>query len=245
MKKQKITGAFTVGNYKIDVWWDRRTMCYVTQLFDRQDNQIGTTDYDGRREAAAVSIDMAKSEALRLTEEDNKADYLRSEGMKYLDTIRGRLNADHARDDSDAELERILTPCVCGSWLVMVAKQLRDEGIKLIDRIVPEYRPQREIAALIETALSYPNQARVKGYVAHMLISYDLKRNRIQEPIPNLRPLYMAFLALCNGDMVRAELIADDHDIVELLRMNPVTASAILNNSDMSPMGAVNYLRIT
>jgi hypothetical protein len=57
---------------------------------------------------------------------------LRAYGRKYRDAIGGRLIADHAKDTSDAELERILAPCVCGHWLVPVAMQLRDDGIDLL-----------------------------------------------------------------------------------------------------------------
>ena len=50
----------------------------------------------------------------------------------YLEAIRGRMAADGAADgaadDSDAEIERVLSPCVCGDLLVNLAKFLRDEG---------------------------------------------------------------------------------------------------------------------
>ena len=52
-------------------------------------------------------------------------------GEKYGELIRGRLNAEGIIDTSDAELERALGPCVCGHWLVPVAKQLRDDGFGL------------------------------------------------------------------------------------------------------------------
>ena len=42
--------------------------------------------------------------------------------------IVGRLNAEMARDLSDAELERCLLPCVMGRKLVPLAKQMRDAG---------------------------------------------------------------------------------------------------------------------
>lgn len=55
---------------------------------------------------------------------------LRAYGKRYLDGIRGRLAAERARDDSDQELERCLSRCVCNR-LVPVAKQLRDDGFQL------------------------------------------------------------------------------------------------------------------
>lgn len=56
---------------------------------------------------------------------------LRRYGEKYGELIRGRLKAEGIVDTSDAELERALSPCVCGHWLVPVAKQLRDDGFNL------------------------------------------------------------------------------------------------------------------
>ena len=52
-------------------------------------------------------------------------------GEKYGELIRGRLKAEGILDTSDTELERALGPCVCGYWLVPVAKQLRDDGFNL------------------------------------------------------------------------------------------------------------------
>jgi hypothetical protein len=60
-------------------------------------------------------------------------------GLIYLDDIRAKLRADYAQNDSDAELERILTPCVCGHFLVPCAKELRNRGIDLVPVVdVPE-----------------------------------------------------------------------------------------------------------
>lgn len=56
----------------------------------------------------------------------------REYGKKYREAIIGRLDACYAIDDSDAELERILSSCVCGDWLVSVAKQLRDDGVQIV-----------------------------------------------------------------------------------------------------------------
>lgn len=47
---------------------------------------------------------------------------------RYLLPIQGRMMAESAVDDSDSEIERCLSPCVCGPLLVNVAKYLRDEG---------------------------------------------------------------------------------------------------------------------
>ena len=58
-------------------------------------------------------------------------DALVRHGAKYGELIRGRLKAEGIVDTSDAELERALGPCVCGHWLVPVAKQLRDDGLPL------------------------------------------------------------------------------------------------------------------
>jgi hypothetical protein len=58
--------------------------------------------------------------------------WLRVMGKNYLEQIRGRLAAENTRDDSDPTLARVLGPCVCGHWLVPVAKQLRNDGVNLI-----------------------------------------------------------------------------------------------------------------
>ena len=56
---------------------------------------------------------------------------IRKYGEKYGELIRGRLKAEGIVDTCDAELERALGPCVCGHWLVPVAKKLRDDGFDL------------------------------------------------------------------------------------------------------------------
>jgi hypothetical protein len=45
------------------------------------------------------------------------------------DKIRGRMIEEGMRDASDAEIERVLGPCVCGAWLVTVAKVMRSRGM--------------------------------------------------------------------------------------------------------------------
>jgi hypothetical protein len=57
---------------------------------------------------------------------------LRKYGEKYAEAIRGRLAAEGVAEFTDSELERALAPCVCGHWLVPVAKQLRDDGVSLL-----------------------------------------------------------------------------------------------------------------
>ncbi|KVQ85548.1 hypothetical protein KTE60_22465 [Burkholderia multivorans] len=44
------------------------------------------------------------------------------------DALIGRMIAEMATDTSDAEIERTLRPCVCGDWLVTLAKIMRDRG---------------------------------------------------------------------------------------------------------------------
>lgn len=51
----------------------------------------------------------------------------------HVDAIRGRLAAEDARNDSDAELKRCLSPCVAGKRLVPAAQLLRDEGVQLVE----------------------------------------------------------------------------------------------------------------
>ena len=53
--------------------------------------------------------------------------------IKYADAIWGRLSAESAFVLDDAELNRILGPCVGGHFLVPAAKQLRDAGLLYFD----------------------------------------------------------------------------------------------------------------
>jgi hypothetical protein len=57
---------------------------------------------------------------------------LREAGKRYIGAIQGRLSAEGALNESDAELTRCLAPCVSGQWLVPTTKQLRDDGFKLV-----------------------------------------------------------------------------------------------------------------
>ncbi|EED97327.1 hypothetical protein L0Z42_29750 [Burkholderia multivorans] len=41
----------------------------------------------------------------------------------------GRMIAEKATDTSDEEIERTLSPCVCGHWLMTLAKVMRDRGL--------------------------------------------------------------------------------------------------------------------
>lgn len=48
--------------------------------------------------------------------------------LRWRDAIIGRLIVEGAQDASDSELERCLSPCVCGPALIEAAKRLRDTG---------------------------------------------------------------------------------------------------------------------
>ncbi len=50
--------------------------------------------------------------------------------------IAGRMQVEGAKDTSDAEIERTLSPCVCGPRLVEVAKYMRDAGTLDIDALI-------------------------------------------------------------------------------------------------------------
>ncbi len=45
---------------------------------------------------------------------------------QYGDLIEARLQIENAKDWSDAELERCLGPCVCGSQMVKIARVMRE-----------------------------------------------------------------------------------------------------------------------
>lgn len=62
---------------------------------------------------------------------------------RHVDAIRGRLAAERARNDSDAELDRCLSPCVGGNRLVPAAQLLRDAGVALVG-------PLEEIEAYVQ-----------------------------------------------------------------------------------------------
>lgn len=47
---------------------------------------------------------------------------------RVCEAILGRMIVEGARSLSDAEIERTLSPCVCGPRLVEAAKRLRDRG---------------------------------------------------------------------------------------------------------------------
>jgi hypothetical protein len=55
-------------------------------------------------------------------------EYLRGMGAIYAPNIIAKLRAERVTDTTDETLEQTLGPCVCGVWLVPVAKQLRDDG---------------------------------------------------------------------------------------------------------------------
>lgn len=48
---------------------------------------------------------------------------------RYGDVLIGRMLAEKAVDTSDEEIERTLMPCVCGHWLVTLAKVMRERGV--------------------------------------------------------------------------------------------------------------------
>ncbi|PXX41114.1 MULTISPECIES: hypothetical protein [Burkholderia] len=48
---------------------------------------------------------------------------------RYGDVLIGRMLAEKATNTSDKEIERTLLPCVCGHWLVTLAKIMRDRGV--------------------------------------------------------------------------------------------------------------------
>lgn len=51
---------------------------------------------------------------------------------KYGEAVIGRMIAYSAKDTSDAEIERTLAPCVCGNWLVTLARVMRDRNILVL-----------------------------------------------------------------------------------------------------------------
>jgi len=53
---------------------------------------------------------------------------------KYGNAVIGRMVAEGAKDASDAEIERTLGPCVCGPWLVILAKVMRNRGLLLLGK---------------------------------------------------------------------------------------------------------------
>lgn len=55
---------------------------------------------------------------------------------KYADAIWGRLAAEAAPSLSDADIDRILSPCVGGHFLVPAAKELRDAKVLYFDGAV-------------------------------------------------------------------------------------------------------------
>ena len=48
---------------------------------------------------------------------------------KYGDDVIGRMVADGARNTSDDEINRTLSPCVCGPMLIAIAHEMRSRGI--------------------------------------------------------------------------------------------------------------------
>lgn len=48
---------------------------------------------------------------------------------RYGDALLGRMQAEDAKDTSDAEIERTLAPCVCGPMLVTLAQEMRALGM--------------------------------------------------------------------------------------------------------------------
>lgn len=50
----------------------------------------------------------------------------------YLEAVQARMTVEHAVSDSDDEITRCLSPCVCGELLVNIAKYLRGEGYDVL-----------------------------------------------------------------------------------------------------------------
>lgn len=48
--------------------------------------------------------------------------------MRYLDQIKSKLAVEEAANLTDLEIQRCLGDCVCGHWLVPMAKKYRDAG---------------------------------------------------------------------------------------------------------------------
>ena len=67
-----------------------------------------------------MNIDLARKEEI----EANADAFIDGCGEAVI----GRMIAEKAADISDAEIERTLGPCVCGDWLVTVAKVMRVRG---------------------------------------------------------------------------------------------------------------------
>ena len=63
--------------------------------------------------------------------------------MKYLQDIKMKLIVEMAANLSDAEINRILTPCVCGHWLVPLAKDYRDNGILIFEDLKDAIKKQK------------------------------------------------------------------------------------------------------
>lgn len=53
---------------------------------------------------------------------------------KYGGAVIGRMVAESAKDASDVEIVRTLDPCVCGPWLVTLAKVMRSRGLLLLEK---------------------------------------------------------------------------------------------------------------
>src|SRR4051812_39252748 len=51
---------------------------------------------------------------------------------RCVDAILGRTIAMHANNTSDAEIIRTLAPCVCGAWLITLAKEMRARGLLVL-----------------------------------------------------------------------------------------------------------------
>jgi hypothetical protein len=62
---------------------------------------------------------------------------------RKLPAIIGRMLAEDAKDFSDSEIDRTLSPCVCGNKLVIAAKRLRDTGA--IREYLAEVFPSRTV----------------------------------------------------------------------------------------------------
>jgi len=46
----------------------------------------------------------------------------------FCNQVRGRLKAENAQNNTDKELKRCLAPCVCGNYLVRLAKDMKRIG---------------------------------------------------------------------------------------------------------------------
>lgn len=52
--------------------------------------------------------------------------------MRYLEDIKSKLIVEDAINLSDKEIQRCLGDCVCGHWLVPMAKKYREDGLLVL-----------------------------------------------------------------------------------------------------------------